>query len=133
MSDPYSALQPVIRTALVDSAAVGALVGDRIYDRVPSNPTFPYLRLNITDLVEDDDGCGKHWIANVEVHVWSRAAGRKEASLIAGPVRDALDAITAVTGYRINHNQYRTTRMLDDPDGLSTHGIVTQEIALAAT
>jgi hypothetical protein len=132
MSDPYSALQPAIVSALVNSAAVGARVGDRIYDQVPTNPTFPYLRVNVTDITEDDDGCGKHWVCAVEVHIWSRATGRQQASLIAGPVRDALDGIAAVSGYRVNYNQFRQTRMLDDPDGLTTHGVVSHEIALAA-
>lgn len=131
MSDPLSALQPAVRAALVAASAVTDLVGQRVYDRVPNSPAFPYLTIRIPDITEDDDGCGKHWICAVEVHIWSRATGRQEASQIAGPVRDALDSITAVTGYRINYNQFRLTRMMDDRDGLTVHAVVSSELGLS--
>jgi hypothetical protein len=151
MSDPFSALQPAVHAALsasltadntmvtadataytADNRSIRHIIG-RVYDHVPNSPTFPYLRIDVTDITEDDDGCGKHWVCAVNVHIWSRATGRQEASEIAGPVRDALDSITTVTGYAINYNQFRQTRLMDDPDGLTTHGIVSHEIALAAT
>lgn len=132
MSDPFSVVQPAVRTALIAHTPLTALVGQRVYDRVPDNPTFPYLTLDISDAVEDDDDCGKHWRVNIEVHVWSRAQGRQEASSIAGPVRNALDAMAVPAGYRYNWQQYRSTRMMLDPDGLTTHGIVQYELGLAA-
>ncbi len=135
MSDPLSALQPAVYSALTGAAAVESAMGGtaRVYDRVPTGAVFPYLRIDITDITEDDDGCGKHWVCAVNVHIWSRATGRQEASQIAGPVRDAIDGIGAVTGYAINYVQFRQTRIMDDPDGLTTHGVVTAELHLSAT
>lgn len=125
MSDPYSALQPVIVSALTGA-------GFRVFDRVPSAPEFPYLRVNLTDISEDDDACGKHWFCSLQVDIWSRAPGRQEASQMAGPVRDALDGISAVPGFKLNYGQWRITRMMDDPDGLTTHGVVTFDFHLSA-
>lgn len=142
MSDPFSGLQPRVRAALTAHGPLTALVGQRIYDRVPDNAEkpdgapdgwpFPYLTIDVTDAISDDDDCGRHWVFTVQVHVWSRAAGRQEASLIVGPVRAALDAMTAPAGHEFNWNQFRITRMMTDRDGLTTHAIVEQEIGLAA-
>ena len=130
MSDPLGVLQPAVRAALVGATAVTNRVGQRVYDRVPDNAVFPYLRLDISDVVDDDNDCGQVWEATVQVHIWSRHPDRSEASLIAGPVRAALDAIANPTGYVIDVNQFRQTRMLDDPDGLTTHGIVQQRLRI---
>lgn len=131
MSDPLGVLQPAVRTALAGATAVTTAVGAvRVYDRVPDSPTFPYLRLDISDVVDDDNGCGPVWEVTVQIHIWSRHPDRSQASLIAGPVRAALDAITNPTGYVIDVNQFRSTRMLDDPDGLTTHGIVQQRLRI---
>lgn len=133
MADPFAVLQPRVRAALVAYSPLTAIVSTRVYDRVPDSPTFPYLTLDITDAVENDDDCGKHWTFNVEVHVWSREPGRQQASIIAGHIRAAMDAMTVPAGYAFNWNQYRSTRMMTDRDGLTTHGIITFETGLAAT
>lgn len=130
MSDPLGVLQPSVRTALTGASGVTNRVGQRIYDRVPDNPTFPYLRIDISDVVEDDNGCGHVWEATVQVHIWSRAPGRQEASIIAGPVRTALDGVANPTGYVIDVNQFRSTRPLDDPDGLTTHFVVQHRLRI---
>jgi hypothetical protein len=138
MSDPYSVLQPAIRAGLIAHAPLTALVGQRVYDRVPSAAVFPYLTLDLSEMAEDDNGCGLNWEAVVRVHIWSRATGRAEASLISGPIRKALDAIPLTltdtdsppNGYVITVNQYRSTRLMTDPDGLTTHGIVEQRLRI---
>jgi hypothetical protein len=135
MSSPRTVLHPAVVSALNGSAALASAMGGavRAYDRVPTGPTFPYLTVKVPDTTEDDDGCGLHWLCAVEVHVWSRATGSQEASEIVGPVRAALDAITTVTGYAINFIQFRQDRVFMEPDGLTTHGIVTAELHLSAT
>jgi hypothetical protein len=130
MSDPYSVLQPAIRAGLIAHTPLTALVGQRVYDFVPSNATFPYLTLDLSEMIEDDNACGLNWEAVVRVHIWSRAKGRAEASGIAGPVRAALDTVSALTGYVITVNQYRSTRPLTESDGLTTHFIVEQRLRI---
>lgn len=130
MSDPLGVLQPAVRNALTGASGVTSRVGQRIYDRVPDNPVFPYLRLDVSEAADDDNDCGQVWEVTVQVHIWSRAPGRQEASQIAGPVRAALDAIASPSGYVIDVNQFRNTRLVDDPDGLTTHGIVQQRLRI---
>lgn len=131
--DPSRVLGGAIFNALKDDATVGTLIADRVYDRVPASPVFPYVTVNVDDVTEDDDGCGKHWIAAVSVHAWSRSGNRREAFQINSAVRTALDAVTSAAGYRLNYAQFRQARMLDDPDGLTSHGVVVYEYSLAAT
>jgi len=135
MSDPLSILQPTVRSALVAHAPLTALVGQRVYGEkgVPRSPTFPYCVIEAVDAVEDDDSCGRHWRCTVQVNIWSNAQSRQEVDSIAGPVRDALDAITSVTGYRLNYGQYRNSPRLSDPDPLILGRAVIYELHLAAT
>lgn len=133
MTSPRTVLLPAVRSALVGASAVTDKVGQRVYDRVPNEPTFPYLTVRVPDTTEDDDGCNQHWLCAVEVHVWSRAVGTQEASETVGPIRAALDGVTTVTGYRINYIQFRQDRIMQDADGLTTHAVVSFEFHLSAT
>lgn len=132
MTSPLKELQRSIVLALKADASIGAQLDDRIYDRVPASPSYPYLTVRLTDTTENDDACGNHWLAAASVHVWSNAVGRVEASEILGLVRSALDGITSVTGFKLNYGQWRVDRVLDDPDGVTTHGISTFEFHLSA-
>lgn len=133
MASPSVSLGGKVQSTLKANAGVTTLVSSRVYDRVPASTIFPYITVDMTDLVEDDDGCGKHWLCTVTVHAWSRSGNSLEARKINGAVRAALDTITAVTDYAINYSQFRQERNLDDPDGLTNHGVVVYEFALAET
>lgn len=129
---PSLELRASVVAALEGSAGVGALVGDRIYDHVPEGAVFPYLTLRVDNCTADDDACGNHWACAVSVHIWSRKKGRNHVEEIAGPVREALDGVDAVTGFVVNYRQFEMERVLDDPDGITTHGIITTEFHIAA-
>jgi hypothetical protein len=136
MASPVNPLKVALVSRLRANSSLEAIVGNRIYDRVLSNPapSFPYLRYDVSDAVADDvgeAGCNtRRWVVNVDVHVWSRAVGRVEADNVAGLVRACLDAITSVTGFKLRYNQFRQVRTLDDPDGVTTHAIVSSEFLL---
>ena len=131
MASPSVSLGGRVQSTLKANAGVTALVSTRVYDRVPASPTFPYITVDMSDLVEDDDGCGKHWECTVTVHSWSRSGNSLESRKINGAVRAALDTITAVTDYAINYTQFRQERNIGAPDGLTEHGVVVYEFGLA--
>jgi len=100
MSASWALQQAVFATLSADSG-VQAVLGDppRIYDAVPRDAVFPYAVIG--------DGSESDWSTATEpgsehvlqVNVWSRAGGHKEAKEIAGAIRDALDgASLAITG-----------------------------------
>lgn len=133
MASPSVSLGGKIQATLKADAGLTALVSPRVYDRVPASPVFPYVTVDIDDLTEDDDGCGKHWTCSIMVHAWSRSGNSLQSRAINGAVRAALDTITTVTDYRVNYSQFRQERNLVDPDGLTNHGVVVYEFSLAET
>ena len=136
MSAPDVKLGGAVFTALKGHAPLTALVSSRVYDAgdVPEGAVFPYLTVQPPQCSEDDDGCGLHWIASVQVDVWSRKEGNTlEARKILGPVRAALDAITSVSGFGLNYGQYRISRTTLEQDGRTAHGLVQYEFHLSAT
>jgi hypothetical protein len=124
MSDPALALQKAVRDTLAGSAAVTAIVGARIYDRV-ANAEFPYVTIGNDQLIDDGNACGDAWECFVTVDAWSRGVGMTEVKSLAAAVRSALATELAVTGFSVVAGVHQTTRYLDDPDGLTSHAVVT--------
>lgn len=135
MSDPAElAVQKALYDLWVADAGVGALVGNRIYDRVSPSPTFPYVSFGPADVI-DAELCGAAVDLSVQVDVWSRAVGSVEAKRILAALRDAVrSAQNAGTfflpGWHLPVIRFTSTRTMLDPDGLTTHGVLTLECHL---
>lgn len=126
MSDPSLDLQGAIVTALKADGDVAALVGARIYDRIPPAPDFPYVSYGSDQVLQDDPGdCGAGYEVFVTLDVWSRAVGQPQMKRIGGAIRSRLhDAELDLDGNRLVLLEHRGTRYLDDPDGLTHHGVL---------
>lgn len=121
MSDPSLEIQRAIVAALKVATAVA---GGRIYDRIPDNPTFPYVQVGDGETVGDDNPCFDASEVNVQAHVWSRAVGYPEAKAIAAVVRTRLTQEFTITGFKVTEAEHVVTRYLRDPDGLTSHAVV---------
>ncbi|WP_226576671.1 DUF3168 domain-containing protein [Acuticoccus sediminis] len=125
------ALQGILVRLWKADAGVGALVGDRIYDQAPANAAFPYVRIDTMQSIDLDVGCGPQFEIYVDVHTWSRATGFPETYRIITALRDALRTAFATgtlptdAGATVFHIDHETTRTLRDPDGRTTHGVMT--------
>lgn len=127
MSEPSLALQRGIYSALTSSSAVNGLIGNRIYDRVTSNATFPYVRIGLDQTVAEDQDCVEECVeVFTQVDVFSRSQGKVEAKNIAGVIVRALNTstISLESAYDLQDFRHADTRFLDDPDGLSTHAVL---------
>lgn len=126
MTHPGAALQRAVYSALSTSVDVTAAFGaaPRIYDRVPPTFTLPYINLGELQVI-DDTHCEAAWEAFVTTHVWSEAVGKQEAERIADAVGAALDTELEIAGFRCVHFEHRDTRTLTEPDGLTTHAVLT--------
>lgn len=122
-----------VRDAIVDALkavpAIMAIVAG-IYDRPPKVPfgaagRTAYVSLGATDTAEDDADCISGLETTVQVDTWSRAPGRREGTELTDLVRRALhrQPIT-IAGSAICDAWVVLTRILDDPDGLTTHGVI---------
>lgn len=125
---PEPDFQKAVVTVLNASAGLAAAMGGtvRAYDSVPPSPTFPYLHISDSQIIDDGNMCDDDLFELIaDIHVWSRATGYVEAKKIMGQVRDAMKVIFAVPNFEIKTAKYEDARCFTDADGLSTHGVVT--------
>jgi hypothetical protein len=114
------ALQQAIYTALAASTDLQSLIGNppRLFDYVPRDSAFPYVVLG--------DGTESDWSTATEdgtehaiqIDVWSRSTGHKEAKQIAEAIRDALNnAALTVSGAILIDIRHLATAFARQPDG----------------
>jgi len=119
-------LQDLIISKLKADPKVSALVADRVYDGVPKDPTFPYISMGASDFRTDDAECINSREETIQIDCWVRKNGRK------WPCKEIVDAIVGalrnVTGELSNGTlvglNIELSRVLDDPDGITVHGVV---------
>ncbi|MBK1636159.1 DUF3168 domain-containing protein [Rhodovulum adriaticum] len=86
-----AALQAAIYQRLVGDAALGALVGEAIYDALPSGALPPtYVSVGPEEVRDASDGTGRGALHRFTVSVVTDAAGFEQAKAAAGAVSDAL-------------------------------------------
>ena len=119
------ALQKAFFLKLTADAALALLLGGpRIYDDVPVRGEFPYLTFGQTTERDWSTGTDDGAEHVVTLHVWSRAAGRKEADEIMSAVRTALhDQVLSLTGHRLVNLRHEFSDARRDADGESYHGV----------
>jgi hypothetical protein len=140
MSSDYAfALQQAIYTKLKTDNAVA---GGRVYDDAPSDAdriqqsgaAFPYVEIGESQSIPDDVSgateSGDEGISEfVDLHIWSRKAGMKEAKDIGTMIHVLLHEVSLVVAGRASANAYvRNKRFFRDPDGKTRHGVVTVEV-----
>lgn len=122
-------LQGAIVAALKADTGVSGIVGDRVFDYVPRSSgsvtaEFPFVAIaDFQELTEDAD-CIPGAEIFVTIDVWSRAIGKPEAHRLASAVKAALTDLT-LTDFALVMLEHDSTRTLTDPDGLTTHAVLT--------
>jgi hypothetical protein len=123
-----------VQTALYElwtaDPAVQALVGDRVFDAVPGDAAYPHVEIGETQALDEDVGCGPRLEIFVTVHVWSQATGfvetKKIMDALRAAVRAAMEARTVtLPDHALQELRHEQSRTLRDPDGKTSHGVVT--------
>ncbi|MEZ5923910.1 MAG: DUF3168 domain-containing protein [Hyphomicrobiaceae bacterium] len=123
---PDWSLQKAVFAALSADATLTGLIGpDRIHDGAPQSETFPYLTFGqslVRDWSTTSDTGAEHVLT---IHVWSRAAGKKEALAIMRAVRSVLhDRPLALEDHHLVNLRHEFSDAARDGDGETMHGIV---------
>lgn len=138
MSDPALAVQEAVIGALRVST-LNAVVNGRIYDSVPATkagatPTFPYVTFGEAQSLPERADCVDGTEHFFTVHAWSRAVGFPEVKRMVSAIRDALHEVDLeVSGFRLIDLALQNTQFMRDPDGLTSHGVMTFRAMLDAT
>lgn len=131
MSDPSLAVQKALYERLKSNSALQALVGARIYDRVPANVVFPYVELGHFQAQVRDYSCLKVTLIDADIRVWSRAVGQVEVKDIASAISAALHRANFALQdpHALVHCLHRDTNYALDADGLSESASLGFDIA----
>lgn len=122
MSDPSLELQAAIVGKLKNDPGVQAVVGQRIYDEVPNNPTFPYISLGDNQVLPDKAACIDGTEIFWQIDGWARDPTFPMVKKISKAVIAAMDdQDITVTGYAVIVCELNTTNYLHDPDGITRH------------
>lgn len=122
---PELELWDAITAVLKESPDVAALVGDRIFDRVPLKAQHPYLTLGPSWEVLDDADCLEAAEIGFRISAWSRAVGKAEALAMAHAAKRAiLNAEIALPVNALAMLEFRRSDTLRDADGLTTQAVL---------
>ncbi len=128
--EPVLALQTAVRTALINTPDVVALVPA---DHIRSGSTRPD---KTPCIIMSDGNTSLHghdytsqrtaWVY-LDLHVWTLDAGQDAAKEIAGAVAVALDKPLTFEGCECDHFRVTGSRFPRDPDPAYGHGILSVE------
>lgn len=116
-------LLTAVFTRLSDSAALQAR-GVEVYDEAPETAVAPYVTLGDPSENRSDQHDAQGLDVDLELHVWSRYRGYKEAAEIVQLIHDELDrkALT-VSGFRNVSIAADGARYMRDPDPELRHAV----------
>lgn len=118
MSDAILPTQGALYNALVTATGIG------VYDNVPQETNPPYVVMGEPIATEYDtdgyNGINILW----PIHVYSEQRGRKETLEIQAQIYSALHrAELVVSGYNFIGSTQESVTVLNDPDGVTRHGV----------
>lgn len=115
-----------VQTAIFEAlTASPAIAEGRVYDSVPEGAQFPYLTIGDEQVSDDGNACDDGWEVYADVHVWSRSVGFPEAKALIAAAVSRLTAIDAIAGKTLISVALDGTRIFRDPDGETSHGVIT--------
>ena len=108
-----------------DAPLVTVLGGGKIYDDPPQRTEFPYVtfgRSTIRDWATGTESGHEHLVT---LHVWSRAAGRRQVHDVMAMIEGLLhDQTLALTGFRLVNLRHENSDARREPDGATYHGTI---------
>lgn len=125
-------LQIAIIGRLTTYSPLIALIEDRVFDRVERDASgdvtakFPFVSFGPEQEIPEDADCVDASEIYLQIDAWSRDPGYREVRRVAKAVKDALDAANLpLADNALVYFEYDGRRILRDPDGLTSHAVLT--------
>lgn len=126
---PEIALQTAVRMRLVGTPAVEALVpAASILDRNERPVPDPSIIIGEGQSIDEGDSIARVLTrVYLDLHVWKKEPSTAGVKAIAGAVRTAVNVsnFAAVDGFHVTDCFVQTARFLRDPDGETSHAVIT--------
>jgi hypothetical protein len=129
-ADPAYAMQFAIVTALKASAGLATAMGGsaRIFDPIPQNPTYPFVRVGEDQTLDDANGCDAAWEMFATLHVFARPidglGARMVAKRVGSAIVPALSGALSPAGFVVTEQEFESSRYFMEADGVTAHGVL---------
>lgn len=137
MDSPSLSLQKGFYDALIASNELKNAMGGevRAYDRPPNNPEFPYVIISDAQILEDSDSCSPDAVEVFsDFHIYAREVGKVQAKGLAWIVRSIILAMDPnLDSWIIKLIDHQQERDMTDPDGITTHSVLTFRFLIEPT
>ena len=121
MTDFAVTLQTTVYNALLASNPLTTkLGGNNIYDFVPENTAFPYVKIGDQTMVDDGTKTKKGTDFTLMIHTFSRYRGSKEIKEIMSLVYDVLHESSLSVSGAMNNMRFEFSDIIKENDGLTT-------------
>jgi hypothetical protein len=96
-----------------------------VFDAVPKDQLFPYISLGEDTVTDYSTKTTSGEEITHTLHVWSRYNGKKEAKEIMSLILESLSQPLSIEGgFFIEFSKTEMMEVLDDPDGITRHGVM---------
>ena len=123
MSDHSLQLQKTVFDTLDGDSNLQSKVSD-VYNFVPQNTTYPYVQVGDDSMADNSTKDLDGNVHSIMIHTWSRYRGDKEAKEIMARIYELLhNSSLSVSGASLVNARFETSDILNDPDGITNHGV----------
>lgn len=107
------------------SPALTAIVGTRIYDRVPDDAQFPYVVIGVAEFNGRDSHTHSGWTASITLAAWTQNLGRNQAFQILEIIETLLHNQTlGANGWHELSFRRDFSRVLAQDDNVTYEGVL---------
>jgi hypothetical protein len=118
-------LQAAVYAALTADAQLDALIDGRVYDFVPNETAFPFVSFGPVNAGDWSTLTTAGAETFFVLDFWSRKPGRVQAQAMMARAYSALHAQTLIlSGHAVAVLRIADSRVIRDPDGVTTHGVM---------
>lgn len=118
------ALRQIIRARIM--AQVPGFAG-RVYDRATEGTSYPYVTMGPSNWISDDSECVQARLVTQQIDVWHSASNKGILEDLTDDVAEALAGWADTAALTMHPMRVYLVRVMDDPDGVSVHGVVQVE------
>jgi len=124
MSDHSLELQKTIFDTLSGDSTITSTYGANVYDYIPDNTSFPYVKLGEETSVDNGTKTLQGNEHTLVIHTFSQYRGSKEVKNIMSRIYALLhESSLSVSGASLVNLRFEFSDVIKENDGLTTHGL----------
>ncbi|UEM09016.1 DUF3168 domain-containing protein [Bradyrhizobium barranii subsp. barranii] len=125
MTSPSLELQGVVVARLKAYPGLTDLIDGRVFDRVRADAAYPYVSWGPEQAISGDADGITGFDITIQIDAWSQKVGLPEVKRVAEQVRLALtEQELELKDNALVLLEHRQTRILPEPDGLTSHAAI---------